>query len=120
MKMSQEAVSLFMGINHKLLANWELRGAFPQFKYFPKIIEFLGYNPVKIDNPNSISGKVTLCCIYAGLTRIQLSHRLSIEIQELNDWEAGIKEPAQDVCANLESLMMEISKSNQIITVLNV
>jgi len=114
MKMSQEAVALFMGINHKLLANWELRGAFPQFKYFPKIIEFLGYNPVPID-PGTISGKIMVCCMYMGLTRIQISHHLGIEVQELCNWEAGIKEPGQGVCDNLESMVLGLKPESHTI-----
>lgn len=92
--LTQQEVSLFLGIDHKVLANWELRKAFPQFKYFPKIIQFLGYNPVPLDT-TTIQGRILLCCMNKGLTRIQLSRRLGVSLQTLSDWESRVNKPGE-------------------------
>ncbi|MEO0340462.1 MAG: hypothetical protein AAF242_14780 [Bacteroidota bacterium] len=62
------------------IENWELRGAFPPTKIWPKIIEFLGYNPLLTLEPSrTIGKKLWIVRMSLGLTHRSLAPKIGLD-----------------------------------------
>ncbi len=110
LKLEQKDLARLLGIKYRTVASWEIRGVVPHWEHFPKIIQFLGYNPLPMDNI-TIPGKTKLCCVLKGLSKLQLSRQLSIDARRLKDWEDGKGEPEQGVKDKLEQMLSELAPS---------
>jgi transcriptional regulator with XRE-family HTH domain len=53
----QKEVATILGVTTNTLGNWELGVNYPYISCFPKIIEFLGYDPLFTD-PKSLGQQV--------------------------------------------------------------
>lgn len=108
LQLEQTQVAELLGLNYRTYASWEIRGVKPDWKYFPKIIQFLGYNPFQPDT--TISGKVKMCCILKGVSKLELSHLLGLDVRRLKDWEDGISKPKPEVQKRLRQILRESMK----------
>lgn len=104
LKLRQYQVADILGVVTDTLRFWETRSVMPQWEYFPKIIEFLGYIPVPID-VTTVVGKIQLCCMLNGFSKVELCRNLGIGFPRFAAWEQGESEPSQKVKVELEGLL---------------
>lgn len=75
-----------MGVSEDTFRFWENGSTYPRIKYFPKIIEFLGYVPIEVDT-SSLSGKITLYRHMHGLTYREFGKLLGVDGSTIRSWE---------------------------------
>ena len=67
------------------ICNWELGLTEPEVRFIPKIIEFLGYNP--LPERRTLAEKIIRCRKTLGLSQTQLARRLGVDPGTLARWE---------------------------------
>lgn len=56
----QTDVARIIGVSTDTITNWENGRGGPQFRSYPKVIEFLGYFPLEIDT-TTLGGRIKEC-----------------------------------------------------------
>ena len=82
----QKEVAVLLGVSEDAYRFWENGSAYPRIKYFPKIIEFLGYIPIELDT-TSLSGKITLYRHLHGLTYKEFGKLFNFDGTTIRSWE---------------------------------
>jgi DNA-binding transcriptional regulator YiaG len=86
----QEAAAV-LGICDHSLSAWETNGKRPVIGHFPRIIEYLGYEPW--DEPQTLSEQFTAQRHRLGLTLEKAAGRLGVMERTLANWEQGRSQP---------------------------
>ena len=92
MGLLQKEVAIILGADGATITNWELNHNFPQLRFIPTIIEFLGYWPY--DTPGDNLGQEIIAKrIKLGLTQKELALLLDVDPSTLGRWEQGRGQP---------------------------
>lgn len=83
----QKEVAVLLGVSEDAYRFWENGSSYPRIKYFPKIIEFLGYVPFEVDSSSSLSGKITLYRYLHGLTYREFGKLFGVDGSTIRSWE---------------------------------
>jgi DNA-binding transcriptional regulator YiaG len=78
-------------VDEATVHNWEVHATQPELRHLPKIIRFLGYNPLPA--AGSLAEQIARHRRTLGLSRRELAKRLGVDPGTLWKWEAGIREP---------------------------
>ncbi|OQP57914.1 hypothetical protein A4R26_23330 [Niastella populi] len=101
----QKDVAQRIGTTEQTITNWEMTGHEPQIKYYPKIIEFLGFFPWEI-NASTLGGKIKKYRYMHGLTQSALARRLGIDHGTLIDCEGNKTKPRRRILEKLEPVLV--------------
>ncbi|MCZ7601621.1 MAG: helix-turn-helix domain-containing protein [Melioribacteraceae bacterium] len=96
----QSDVANIIRVSETTIFNWENSYSAPQILFIPRILKFLGYNPL----PSKFSPLVEKIISYRyenGLTQRALAQKLNINVSTLRRWEQG--------CINEKKLKAKIS-----------
>jgi DNA-binding transcriptional regulator YiaG len=87
----QKDAARSLGVNAWTLANWEKGYTQPKLRFWPRIIQFLGYdpNPEPIDLPQ----KLFSARRRRGLSIRDLANQLGVDPETLRRWERGNRIP---------------------------
>jgi DNA-binding XRE family transcriptional regulator len=87
----QKHVAPSIGVNSWTLANWEKGYTNPKIRFWPRIIQFLGYdpNPEPIDLPQELFSARRR----RGLSIRDLAKQLGVDPETLRRWGRGIRIP---------------------------
>ncbi|MCU7847672.1 MAG: transcriptional regulator [Candidatus Thiodiazotropha sp. (ex Lucinoma kastoroae)] len=96
----QSEVSLILGINPWTLRNWEHNRTEPSVRYYPAIMNFLGYCPYQ--RGDTLGKKIMLHRAHQGLSQRQLAEQLKVDPGSVSRWETGVRCPIKG--ANLKLL----------------
>ena len=89
----QKEVARILRVNESTIANWELNHNFPQLRFIPAIIEFLGY--WSYDTPTDNLGQQIIAKrTRLGLSQKELAYRLSVDPSTLGRWEQNVGQPS--------------------------
>ncbi|WP_343693724.1 helix-turn-helix transcriptional regulator [Chitinophaga sp.] len=91
-RMLQREVASFIGVTEDCVTLWENNRSNPMVKYYPKIIEFLGYFPFQIDI-SSLAGKIKYYRYIKGFTQEDLAKKLGINESTVFHYEKGTHKP---------------------------
>jgi DNA-binding transcriptional regulator YiaG len=72
--------------------NWESNESEPNWRYWPTIIEFLGYDP--LPPADGLADQLVRYRRVCGLTQTDTAMRLSVDPSTLARWERGERQPA--------------------------
>jgi DNA-binding XRE family transcriptional regulator len=103
LKLKQAEVAILIGVSEDCITYWENNRSQPQINQYPKIIQFLGYNPFPL-NENTFGGKIKKYRIEHGLSHKQLGKRLGVDPSTIGSWEDGKTFPSS---LNLKKLQKE-------------
>ncbi|XHR94318.1 helix-turn-helix domain-containing protein [Mucilaginibacter sp. UC70_90] len=106
LKLLQKDVANICGVTEDCITNWEKNRSVPQIHFFPKIISFLGYLPLKVDI-TTISGKLKAYRYINGLSQKQLGKVLKIDGTTVSSWETGENQPHKKMLTKVNSLWNE-------------
>jgi len=93
-----------IGVDVENVINWRLRGLKPRITFYPKIIEFLGYNPVSV-NTNALGGRIKLFRIERGLSQKAFAELSGLDESSVCLWEKGEKKPLPSKLKILENIL---------------
>jgi transcriptional regulator with XRE-family HTH domain len=100
----QAEVALQIGVDEPSVYNWERNRIFPQVHQIPKIIEFLGYNPMP--TPKTLTEKLIAARENLGLTQKAMAERLGVDPTTLARWEKGKRNPSRKVWKRVQPLLL--------------
>jgi len=84
----QEDIALLIGVSTDCITNWENGRANPQIQYMPKILEFLGFMPLEIDE-YTLSGMIKSYRVKNGLSHKKMGDVLGVDASTIRAWEKG-------------------------------
>lgn len=76
-----------IGVHVQSIGNWERGVHPPTIRQLPKVIEFLGYDPVSI--PDTLPDQISHARRVLGLTQEELARALAVDLSSVLRWEAG-------------------------------
>ena len=83
--LQQKDIAKDIGVNKATIANWELNHNFPELRYIPVIIEFLGYWPY--DTPsNNLGQQIVAKRTKLGLNQRELADYLGVDPSTPGRW----------------------------------
>ena len=84
----QKDVATIVNATTSTVTNWEKNRTTPAFRYIPKIITFLGYNPLDL-KVGTFGEKIKLFRLINGVSQKKLAKRIGIDPDTLARWEEG-------------------------------
>lgn len=91
-KRRQKALTVKIGVSEDCITYWENGRSSPQIQYYPKLIEFWGYNPWPVDD-ESIGGQIRRYRFEHGLNHKKLSKITGFDPATLASWEGKTHPP---------------------------
>jgi DNA-binding XRE family transcriptional regulator len=96
----QREVAKLIGVSEDSITYWENGRAKPQIQHMPKIIEFLGYNPLEVEEKN-LAGKIKNYRLSHGLSHKKFGKLVEVDATTVGACENETSPPKD---ANLEML----------------
>ncbi len=90
----QKDVAKQIGADTTSLWAWETNRKEPALRFYPSIIEFLGYHPLESGN-ESLAQEIKRHRYLHGLSQEQLAAMLQVDPGTVSDWEAGRIRPSE-------------------------
>ncbi|MEW8551324.1 MAG: helix-turn-helix transcriptional regulator [Candidatus Thiodiazotropha endolucinida] len=87
----QSDVAPRLGVNPWTLRNWELNRTEPCVRYYPAIMNFLGYCPYQ--RGDTLGRKMMLHRTHQGLTQRQLAQQIKVDPGSVSRWETEVRCP---------------------------
>ncbi|MGH8003797.1 MAG: helix-turn-helix domain-containing protein [Limisphaerales bacterium] len=92
----QRDVAALIGADPFTILNWETGATQPKFRFFPAIIQFLGYNPNPVDPNQPLNIRLQSSRLQQGLSLKQLGKLLKLNESTIRKLEIGrSKKPTQ-------------------------
>ena len=95
LRLLQKEVAKNIGVNKSTITNWELNHNFPELRYIPSIIDFLGYWPNDTPGEN-LGQQIVAKRTRLGISQKELAQQLCVNPSSLGRWEQDIGKPSQD------------------------
>ena len=89
--LTQSNAVAFLSVSEETLHNWETGKTAPPVKYWPAIMEFLGYCPYQ--RARSLGDRLRLHRMHRGLSHRALAKMLGVDSGSLSRWETSEREP---------------------------
>jgi len=90
-RLTQSNAVAFLSVLVETLHNWETGKTTPPVKYWPAIMEFLGYCPYQ--NARSLGDRLRLHRMHRGLTFKTVAKIIGVDPGSIVRWERGGREP---------------------------
>lgn len=92
----QREAAARIGVDETTIYNWETHHSSPQIRHLPRIIAFLGYNPLPV--PQTLPGKLRGTRQALGLSQKDMARRIGVDAATLARWESGKNRPSRKLC----------------------
>ena len=89
LELRQIDVASKLGVDSFTLVNWEKGATNPMVRFYPAIMDFLGYCPVRY--PQNLGERIWLHRTHQGLTILEFANIIGVDECTLGSWERGIK-----------------------------
>lgn len=106
----QKDVAVQIGVTTSTIWNWE-HGWTIELRYMPKLIQFLGYNP--IPRPDNLLERLSWFKLVNGLTLEELGAKMDRDPEQLSDWLAGRHKPCQRNRKEIEEFLSDSLMEHQ-------
>lgn len=90
----QKDVAALIGVTTSTIWNWENGWSSITLSCMPKVIEFLGYNPIPC--PEDLMGRLAWYKQVKGLSLEQLGAEMGRDPEQLADWLSGRHKPSRN------------------------
>lgn len=104
LRLFQEDVAKIIGVSTDCITYWENERSVPQIHLIPKIVKFLGYNPVKMDS-NSLGSQIKKYRLEHGLSHKGMGEILEVDASTVGSWECGKFQPIKESIRKLSKLL---------------
>ena len=109
LNLRQKDVAVRLRLNEYTVCGWENNKTTPAVRYFPRIIEFLGYDPY--GEPERYGEMIAARRRQCGLSRKRLAKQLSMDEMTLARYEDGVAQPKAEQQVKLEEFLAGSSPS---------
>ncbi len=104
LNLTQEAVANEINVSIDCVTFWENGRSKPQIRHMPKIIVFLGYNPVTYENV-TIGGRIKNYRITHGLSHKKIAGIIGVDASTVGSWEKGKFKPDLSMMNQLKEIL---------------
>ena len=113
LKLKQADVAKVFDICEDSITGWENGRSEPQIQFYPKIIQFLGYNPFPV-NTETLGGQIKNYRIAQGLSHKKFGQKIGVDASTVSGWEDNLHKPSRAKQRELERLLnsTNLFKSN--------
>jgi DNA-binding XRE family transcriptional regulator len=101
---SQDDIALQFGVTKDTIVYWENQQIAPVITKFPKIIAYLGYNPLAGET-DTLGGKIKQYRYVHGLSQRKLAFRIGVSFTAVKSWEGNEFVPTPDHYLRLMELL---------------
>ncbi len=115
LKLLQKDVAGIFGVNENCIRNWGKNKITPQIRFFPRVINFLGYMPIEVDL-TTLSVKLKAHRHIHGISQKQFGKVLGVDGATICSWELEENKPHKAVMEKLDSIL-KCSRPNTLIPV---
>ena len=112
LKLFQSDVAKLLGVCEDTITGWENGRSFPQIQYYPKLIQFFGYNPFPVDG-STLSGRIKKFRIKQGVSYKKLGAAIGVNASTIGAWEANEHVPGEAKRKRLDDLMNQKTLSQK-------
>jgi DNA-binding XRE family transcriptional regulator len=102
--MLQSDLAKILDVCEDSITGWEVGRYGPQIQFYPRIIQFLGYNPFSID-ASTLGGRIKKYRFENGLSQEKLATQLGIDESTICHWEKNEHKPVREKLKLLESVI---------------
>ncbi|MGA1868534.1 MAG: helix-turn-helix transcriptional regulator [bacterium] len=85
LRLTQKELAQKIGTSEVTIYNWENNYAKLSIKWWPKIIDFLGYAPYS--PPQSLGDRLAAYRRFQGLTQKEVARKMGVNKTTIRDWE---------------------------------
>ena len=103
LKLFQSDVAKIFDVCEDSITGWETGRSVPQIQYYPKLIEFLGYNPFPFET-ETLGGKIKKYRIEHGLSHKKFGEKIGVDASTVGSWEENEHAPNRGKKKILEEL----------------
>jgi len=107
LNLNQIDVARYMDIEEETIGNWERNLTVPQIKYYPKIIDFLGYSPLNFDE-TKLSGRLQSYRWRNGFSNKVFAKLIGVDGSTILAWESEKSMPQEKQMRKLELFFSNI------------
>ncbi len=93
-----------LNVSEDTVTYWENNRAEPQIHLYPRIIDFLGYNPFPVDI-STLGGRIYKYRVEQGISQKDLGKILGVDEGTIYHWEKNIHSPLPGKRKALENLI---------------
>ena len=86
LRLLQADVAKIFDVCEDSITGWENGRSVPQIQYYPKLIEFLGYNPFPVET-ETLGGRIKKYRIEQGLSHKKLGEKIGVDASTVGAWE---------------------------------
>lgn len=104
----QSDVAHELGVHEATVANWELGHTEPAICHLPKIIAFLGYDPLPA--PASSAERLMHYRTGKGMSQAALACLLQVDASILRSWETGRRQPTGEHQRKIAALLSDLNR----------
>ena len=97
-----------IGVSTDTITFWENERFPPKVMYAPKIIEFLGYNPYKIET-KTLGGRVKMFRHLKGLSQKKFAKIMCVDPSTIKSWEENEFNPDAENFVRLTRFLKEVN-----------
>ncbi len=109
LKFFQSQLADLLGVDEMTIVNWEKNYKSPKVSMFPRIYEFLGYEPeIKVA---TLGEKIKAYRRRLGLSQEKFAKKLGIDSSTLRKWEWGETGPSGTLLVKLSPFFVSINSS---------
>ncbi len=88
----QRDVAERFGVCEDTITGWETSRSTPQIQYYPKLIEFLGYNPFPVDEA-TLGGRIKKYRMERGVSQKKFARMMHVDETTVRAWEMDKHKP---------------------------
>ena len=97
LNLRQIDVAKIVGCDEMTVVNWEKGYASPRIHHMPKVVEFLGFNPLQ--QCDTLAQRIVSHRTALGITQKEFARQLGIDPSTLARWERGERNPPAGLVA---------------------
>ncbi|HEY2989813.1 MAG TPA: helix-turn-helix domain-containing protein [Candidatus Binatia bacterium] len=99
----QKHVAKQIGVDEATVFNWESNETQSRIRHIPRIIEFLGYNP--LSNSEGLSNRLLAARMVLGFTQRDMARRLGVDPTTILLWETRKRRPSRKLLRIVEEFL---------------
>lgn len=100
----QADVANILGVCEDSITGWENGRSEPQIRYYPKLIEFLGYNPIP-ENSETLGGRIKKYRLKHGLSLKHFAKLFGADEKSIVSWEKNETIPRKSILDKIKELI---------------
>ena len=93
-----------LSVTASTIWNWEANYSYPQLRFIPKVIAFLGYHPYDTQS-GSLGERIVAYRRATGISQRELAYQLAVDPGTLGKWERGERLPSKELEPKLIAIL---------------